>query len=127
MNYERMLYDIPEIFQTSGNEKEFDLLLSLLGWARNEAFGRVADTCALWGALVHANSHLLLMQARLTERNCDHESFNIASSLDLELEEARRLMENLPGGRHLLVINGPGEFMLAVKRIRFLREYNSPQ
>ncbi|CAI7594478.1 unnamed protein product [Penicillium bialowiezense] len=127
MNYDRMLYDIPEIFQTSGNDKQLDLLLGLLGWARNEAFGRVADTCALWGAIVHANTHLELMDAKLTERKCDHDSLSLASSLDAELEEANQLMESLPGGRHLLTIRGPPEFMLAVKRIQFLREYNTPQ
>lgn len=47
---------------------ELDLLLGLLGWARNEAFGRVADTCALWGAIVHANTHLELMDG---ETICD--------------------------------------------------------
>lgn len=43
----------------------------------------------------------------------------------MELKGARQLMDHLPGGRHLLTLNGDPEFVLAVKRLQFLREYNS--
>lgn len=37
---------------------EADLLNGLLGWVRNDTFGKVAEVCALWGAIVQANKHL---------------------------------------------------------------------
>ena len=60
-------------------------------------------------------------------RKVDHERLSLASSIDLELEEARNLMENLPGGRHLLTLKGDAEFNLALKRVQFLREFNTHQ
>lgn len=83
MNYQRMADEIPEIFQTTENSKgmifhefaiaftadsnsELDLLFGLLGWARNEAFEKVADTCALWNALVHANTHLATLESKIS-------------------------------------------------------------
>lgn len=83
MNYERMADEIPEIFQTTENSKgmvfhefaiastaesnsELNFLFGLLGWARNEAFEKVADTCALWSALVHANAHLASLESEIS-------------------------------------------------------------
>jgi hypothetical protein len=47
--------------------------------------------------------------------------------IDLELEGARQLMTHLPGGMHLLILRGDGEFILAIRRLNFLREYNLPK
>jgi len=43
----------------------------------------------------------------------------------MELEGAKELMAHLPGGRNLLTIGGDAEFVLALKRLVFLREFNS--
>lgn len=43
---------------TTNKSSEADLLNGLLGWIRNEAFGKIAEACALWGAIVQANKHL---------------------------------------------------------------------
>ncbi|CAG8381008.1 unnamed protein product [Penicillium salamii] len=126
MNYERMLDQIPELYRITGNANDLNLLLGLLGWARNEAFGRVADTCAHWGALVHAHTHMMNLDAVLMSRKIEHERLSLASSIDLELEEARSLMDNLPGGRYLLTLRGDAEFVMALKRVQFLREFNRP-
>lgn len=75
MNYERMSAEIPNLYQISRETKgsytwtsrlatrltirsEADLLNGLLGWVRNDTFGRMAEVCALWGAIVQANKHL---------------------------------------------------------------------
>ncbi|KAJ5873759.1 uncharacterized protein N7529_002189 [Penicillium soppii] len=122
MNYTRMLD------KTSTNKNlELSLLLSFLGWARNDAFARVADVCALWGAIVDANTHLMKLDALLDQKNIQHERFPIGEMIDLELEGARQLMTHLPGGMHLLTLRGDGEFILAIRRLNFLREYNLPK
>ena len=68
---------------------------------------------------------LIKSPGRLTDLGIDHERFHLPSVIDMELEGAKELMAHLPGGRNLLTIGGDAEFVLALKRLVFLREFNS--
>jgi hypothetical protein len=76
MNYERLAAEIPVAYRVSRETRnrptspflsdthqpfiplDPDLLNGLLGWIRNDTFGRVAEICTLWAAILRANKYL---------------------------------------------------------------------
>ncbi|CDM31485.1 hypothetical protein DTO013E5_2219 [Penicillium roqueforti] len=123
MNYERMSAEIPTLYRLSRESREADLLNGLLGWIRNEAFGKIAEACALWGAIVQANKHLAKVDRTLHARNIEHEHFNLKEVLNSELKQAKEMMDAIPGGRRATTVTTEEDFSLAIKRLKFLREY----
>ncbi|KAJ5800510.1 uncharacterized protein N7518_002578 [Penicillium psychrosexuale] len=123
MNYERMSAEIPTLYRLSREFREADLLNGLLGWIRNEAFGKIAEACALWGAIVQANKHLAKVDRTLHARSIEHEHFNLKEVLNSELKQAKEMMDGIPGGRRATTVTTEEDFSLAIKRLKFLREY----
>ncbi|KAJ5559164.1 hypothetical protein N7461_003136 [Penicillium sp. DV-2018c] len=150
MNYERLAAEIPVAYRVSRETKnhpnpssgyntpsypspydthqpsiplDLDLLNGLLGWIRNDTFGRVAEICAIWAAILRANKYLAEADRTLQARNVVHDSFNLGSSLSLESTQAKQYMDAIPGGRRPIAINGADEFALAIKRLRFVRKF----
>ncbi|KAJ5469154.1 hypothetical protein N7475_006906 [Penicillium sp. IBT 31633x] len=123
MNYERISAEIPQAYQVSRESKETDLLNGLLGWVRNETFGTMAEVCALWGAIVQANKHLAKVDRTLQARSVDHEQLDLKAAMNMELKQAKELMATIPGGRRAMTITSDEDFALAVKRLKYLREF----
>ncbi|OQE20281.1 hypothetical protein PENFLA_c017G04463 [Penicillium flavigenum] len=123
MNYERMAAEIPALYRLSRESKEADLLNGLLGWIRNDTFGKTAEVCALWGSIVEANKHLAKIDRTLQARKIDHEHFDLKELLNSELQQAKEMMAAIPGGRRATTITTDEDFSLAVKRLKYLREY----
>ncbi|KAJ5506954.1 hypothetical protein PEX1_076040 [Penicillium expansum] len=123
MNYERMSAEIPTLYRLSRESKEADLLNGLLGWVRNDTFGKVAEVCALWGAIVQANKHLAKVDRTLQARTIEHEHFNLKEVLNSELKQAKEMMAAIPGGRRATTVTTDEDFSLAIKRLKYLREY----
>ncbi|KAJ5604287.1 hypothetical protein N7537_007243 [Penicillium hordei] len=123
MNYERMAAEIPTLYRLSRESKEADLLNGLLGWVRNDTFGKVAEVCALWGAIVQANKYLAKVDRTLQSRTIEHEHFNLKEVLNSELKQAKEMMAAIPGGRCATTVTTDEDFSLAIKRLKYLREY----
>ncbi|KAJ5497562.1 hypothetical protein N7463_009549 [Penicillium fimorum] len=124
MNYERMAAEIPTLYRLSRESKgKADLLNGLLGWIRNDTFGKVAEVCALWGAIVQANKHLSKVDRTLQSRTIEHEHFNLKEVLNSELKQAKETMASIPGGRRATTVTTDEDFSLAIKRLKYLREY----
>ncbi|KXG52900.1 uncharacterized protein PGRI_081560 [Penicillium griseofulvum] len=123
MNYERMAAEIPTLYRLSSESKEADLLNGLLGWIRNDTFGNMAEICALWGAIVQANNYLAKVHRTLQARAIEHEHFHLKEVLNSELKQAKEMMDAIPGGRRATTVTTDEDFSLAVKRLKYLREY----
>ncbi|KAJ5120917.1 uncharacterized protein N7515_010305 [Penicillium bovifimosum] len=141
MNYERLAAEVPVAYRVtretrhrptapfpSDTHQPFipldpDLLNGLLGWIRNDTFGRVAEICAIWAAILRANKYLAEADRTLQTHKVVHDSFNLGSSLSLESTQTKQLMDAIPGGRRAIPINGADDFALAIKRLRFVRKF----
>jgi hypothetical protein len=66
-----------------------------------------------------ADSNLGTLQARAIE----HEHFHLKEVLNSELKQAKEMMDAIPGGRRATTVTTDEDFSLAVKRLKYLREY----
>ena len=59
----------------------------------------------------------------LHARRIEHEHFNLKEVLNSELKQAKEIMDAIPGGRRATTVTTEEDFSLAIKRLKFLREY----
>ena len=59
----------------------------------------------------------------LQARTIEHEHFNLKEVLNSELKQAKEMMAAIPGGRGATTVTTDEDFSLAIKRLKYLREY----